>query len=133
MDARNSTTGGFSSDPSGVETHETVESTLLEMKRLFGRKWHPVVIHRLLRADSMGFSELKSDIDGISGKMLAESLTKLEEAGLIEREIESERPIRVEYALTDCGESLEPVLVEMIAWTRECVVDAGHGPDERGD
>lgn len=116
-----------------VETDETVEEALVSMKRLLGRKWHPIVVHRLLEDGSMRFSELKSDIDGISGKMLADSLDKLEAAGLIDRKIRNEKPVRVEYTLTDRGESLEPVLAEMVQWGRKHVTDLEFDSGDHSD
>lgn len=106
-----------------VETDETVQEALVSLKPLFGRRWHPVVVHRLLDSDSMRFSELKSSIDGISGKMLADSLDRLESAGLIDRKIRSEKPVRVEYVLTNRRESLDAVPAEMVRWSREHVTE----------
>lgn len=41
---------------------------------LIGKKWHPVIVHRLLEHGPSGFNELKADVDGISSKVLSESL-----------------------------------------------------------
>jgi DNA-binding HxlR family transcriptional regulator len=64
----------------------------------------------------MGFSTLKGRIDGISSKMLSETLTDLEEAGLVDRTQLTDQPVRVEYTLTDRGRSLESVITEMVKW-----------------
>lgn len=107
-------TGGWK----GTVAHP--EESLISMTDLFGRKWCPVVLFRLLRDGPMGFSELKRDIDGISGKMLAEGLETLETRyGLVERSVVSDRPFRVRYELTDRGESLGPLLGEMLVWATE--------------
>ncbi|MEF8788737.1 MAG: helix-turn-helix domain-containing protein [Haloarculaceae archaeon] len=107
-------TGGWK----GTAAHP--QESLISMTDLFGRKWCPVVLYRLLRDGPMGFSDLKRDIDGISGKMLTESLETLETGyGLVERSIVNDRPFRVAYEPTDRGESLDPLLGEMLAWAAE--------------
>ncbi|WP_134669593.1 winged helix-turn-helix transcriptional regulator [Halorussus marinus] len=86
---------------------------------ILGKKWHPVVIHRLLDGGPMGFNELKDDVDGVSSKVLSDSLDDLESKGLVDREIVSEKPVRVSYSLTDRGESLRPVISAMAEWGAE--------------
>jgi DNA-binding HxlR family transcriptional regulator len=86
---------------------------------LIGKKWHPVVVHRLLQGGPMGFNELKDDVDGISSKVLSDSLDDLEEKRLVNREIVSEKPVRVQYSLTERGESLESLIEEMRDWGTE--------------
>lgn len=90
---------------------------------LIGRKWHPVVIHRLLEHGPSGFNELKEDVDGISSKVLSESLEDLGEKQLVHREIISEKPVRVQYSLTRHGTSLKPVIDAMSDWGIEHVTD----------
>lgn len=89
------------------------------MREVFGRKWHLVVLYHLLSGESKRFSELQSEIAGISGKVLSESLSRLEETGVVDRSVVNERPVRVEYETTDQGEALEPVIAELIAIGRE--------------
>jgi DNA-binding HxlR family transcriptional regulator len=91
---------------------------------LIGKKWHPVVIHRLLDGGPMGFNELEADVDGISSKVLSDSLDDLEEKQLVDREIVSEKPVRVSYSLTEQGESLEPIIYDMRDWGMEHLVAA---------
>jgi DNA-binding HxlR family transcriptional regulator len=83
---------------------------------ILGRKWHPVIIHRLLREGPLGFNALKESVDGVSSKVLSDSLEDLEEHGLVDREIVSEKPFRVEYSLTQRGHSLEPIITAMREW-----------------
>ncbi len=92
---------------------------LLAVSDLFGRKWHGLVLYQL-HSGSMGFTDLKREIDGISGKMLAESLDALtEEYGVIERHEASDSPNRVEYALSPAGEELTPLLLALHDWGSE--------------
>jgi DNA-binding HxlR family transcriptional regulator len=86
---------------------------------IMGRKWHPVIIHRLLRKGPLGFNALKEAVDGVSSKVLSDSLEDLEEHGLVDRAIVSEKPFRVEYSLTERGQSLEPVVTAMREWGEE--------------
>jgi len=89
---------------------------LLSMQAVVGRKWQPVIVYHLLEAGPLGFSALKDRTDGISSKMLSESLDDLEAAGLVAREVVSDKPVRVEYALTEEGKSLEGLVHEMVSW-----------------
>lgn len=83
---------------------------------LIGKKWHPVIVHRLLEYGPSGFNELKQNVDGVSSKVLSDSLDDLEEKQLVDREIISEKPFRVQYSLTDHGRSLQPVIYAMRDW-----------------
>ncbi len=85
---------------------------------LIGKKWHPVIVHRLIEEGPHGFNSLKEDIGGISSKVLSESLEDLQEKNLVIREVVNEKPVRVEYHLTEAGKSLEPVIDEMMEWGR---------------
>lgn len=83
---------------------------------IIGKKWHPVIVHTLLEHGPMGFNALQRHVDGVSSKVLSESLEDLEEKRLLNRRVISETPFRVEYELTSHGESLEPVIESMIDW-----------------
>lgn len=83
---------------------------------LIGKKWHPVIVHRLLEYGPLGFNALKEEIDTISSTVLSNSLEDLEDNGLVNRAIVSEKPFRVEYSLTEQGASLEPVIEAMDEW-----------------
>lgn len=92
---------------------------------LIGKKWHPVIIHRLIKCGPLGFNALREEVDGISSKVLSDSLEDLEEKQLVDREIVSEKPVRVEYSLTELGASLEPVIYAMRDWGNEHLKEAG--------
>ena len=86
---------------------------------LIGKKWHPVIVHRLLEHGPLGFNALKAEIEAISSTVLSSSLEDLEDNDLVNRAIVSEKPFRVEYSLTEQGTSLEPVIKAMDAWGEE--------------
>lgn len=92
---------------------------------LLGKKYHPVIIHRLLEGEK-GFNDLKGSIPGLSSKVLSESLKDLRNKNLVEREVISERPKKVRYSLTKEGRSLKPILESMKEWADE---HAGNGRD----
>ncbi|WP_262180971.1 winged helix-turn-helix transcriptional regulator [Haloarcula laminariae] len=95
---------------------------------IIGKKWHPVIVHRLLENGPSGFNELKENVDGISSKVLSDSLEDLQEHGLVDREVVSEQPFRVQYSLTERGASLESVIGEMAAWGKEYLRPAESKP-----
>lgn len=104
---------------------ENPTEILLSMQDVVGRKWHPVILYLLSADGPLGFSTLKDRASGVSSKMLSESLDSLEADGLVAREIVSEQPFRVEYSLTDPGESLAAVVSDLVDWGGEnaAVVD----------
>ena len=91
---------------------------------IISKKWHPVIIHRLLEAGSAGFNELKKDVGGVSSKVLSESLEDLEEKGVVRREVISEKPFRVKYSLTERGEDLDDTINSMVEWGRDNLREA---------
>lgn len=92
---------------------------------IIGKKWHPVIIDRLLDHGPCGFSELEAAVDGISSKVLSDSLEDLQEKRLVEREVVSEQPFRVQYSLTDHGASLGPVIEAMREWGEQHLAEPG--------
>jgi len=101
---------------SSLPTSDRVDETLLAMQDVLGRKWHPPLVYHLLADGPMGFSDLQAAVDGISSKMLAESLDALESSGIVARRVLSERPVRVEYDLTERGAALDGVVGAMVEW-----------------
>ena len=84
-----------------------------------GRKWHPVIVHRLLRDGPQGFADLEAAIPEVSNTVPSDALDDLRETGLVEREVVSEEPFRVENRLIERGRSLEPVVTAMAQWARD--------------
>ena len=82
---------------------------------LIGGKWKLLIV-RNLRDRAWRFNELQRDLDVVSQKVLTDSLRSMEEDGLITRTVYPEVPPRVEYALSDLGKSLKPILDSMVAW-----------------
>jgi DNA-binding HxlR family transcriptional regulator len=84
---------------------------------LLGKRWTFQIIAQLL-ARSQSFQELVTHIQGISEKMLSERLKELDREGVIRRQVQEKRPIRVTYHLTEKGEALEPVIRAICVWSQ---------------
>ncbi|MFB6074047.1 MAG: winged helix-turn-helix transcriptional regulator [Haloarculaceae archaeon] len=91
---------------------------------IIGKKWHPLIVARLIEEGPLGFNDLKTEVDGISDKVLSESLDDLEERGLVDRTVIDEKPVRVEYSLTDLGAQLELVVTAMHDWGEKYLATA---------
>ena len=88
-------------------------------------KWTLLVI-RDLAAGSQRFCELERSLEGISPRTLSLRLRALEEQGVVERHTYPEVPPRVEYALTEKGKALVPLIEDMRAYGRRWLaVDSG--------
>jgi len=86
-----------------------------DVLRRVGEKWSVLVL-ALLSAGPRGFNELDRAVDGLSRRILTRTLRALESDGLVSRR---ETPHRVEYALTDLGRSLLPLVVAIGEWAEE--------------
>ena len=105
----------------------SVEATL----SVIGGRWKPVIMFKLM-AGMLRFNELRRLIPGVTQKMLTNQLRELEADGVIERRVYAEVPPRVEYRLTEHGETLRPLLLAMRDWGAEHMADAMEESDEPG-
>ena len=83
--------------------------------QMIGSKWKLLIMRNLL-ARPWRFNELKKDLVGISQKVLTDSLRSMEADGIITRTVYPEVPPRVEYALSELGESMRPIIKAMEVW-----------------
>lgn len=83
---------------------------------LIGGKWRLPIIWALSKNGTMRYNELKRNIHGITNMMLTQSLKELELDGIINRKQFIEIPPRVEYTLTENGQSLIPALLALAHW-----------------
>lgn len=81
-------------------------------------KWTAMVVVVLGRG-RLRFGDLRTAVDGISGKVLTETLRDLERDGLVERHVYAEMPPRVEYELTALGRTLHEPLMALNDWAEE--------------
>ncbi|MBC5787437.1 winged helix-turn-helix transcriptional regulator [Clostridium facile] len=91
-----------------------VETTLM----LIGDKWK-VLILRDLMPGTKRFGELKKSLGNVSQKVLTAQLRTMEANGLVNRKVYAEVPPKVEYSLTELGQSLKPILEAMQNWGEE--------------
>jgi DNA-binding HxlR family transcriptional regulator len=91
-----------------------------EMLDVLANKWSALAIG-LLENGPLRFGELRRGLQGISPKVLSSTMKKLEDAGLVEREVFAEVPPRVEYSLTPLGASAAGPLAMLRDWVDENV------------
>ena len=89
------------------------------------------MILRDLFTGTKRFGELKKSLNGISQKVLTANLRDMEKDGLLTRKAYAEVPPRVEYTLTDMGESLRPILAAMFDWGMAYKTQNGSPANER--
>lgn len=82
---------------------------------VIGGKWKPPILSRLVEGVKR-FGELQGLVPNITKKMLTQQLRELELDGIIKRNVYHQVPPKVEYSLTEYGESLKPVLAAMESW-----------------
>ena len=108
---------------------DTMEASMNEIKELpacpvettlslIGDKWKVLILRDLITGTKR-FGELKKSIGTVSQKVLTAQLRNMEENGLNHREVFAEVPPRVEYSLTELGQSLKPILDAMKNWGEE--------------
>lgn len=83
--------------------------------QIIGSKWKLLIMRNLL-ARPWRFNELKKDLEGISQKVLTDSLRSMEADGIVTRTVYAEVPPRVEYALSPLGKSMRPIIMAMRQW-----------------
>lgn len=93
---------------------------LAEFKRaihVLGGKWKLEILFALING-AVRFGALRRSIDGITQHMLTTQLRELEQDGLVSRTAFAEKPLRVEYELTDAAYGPLPAFKEMLSWSR---------------
>lgn len=79
-------------------------------------KWKIHILGTLLEAEKLGFMDLIREVEGIGTKMLSKELQDMEVNQLISRTVMNTKPITVQYALTEYGKTLKPVIDELANW-----------------
>lgn len=94
---------------------ELPECPVATTVQMVGSKWKLLIMRNLLQRP-WRFNELKKSLAGISQKVLTDSLRSMESDGIITRTVYPEVPPRVEYSLSDLGESMRPIIASMEEW-----------------
>ena len=83
---------------------------------LISGKWKPRILWKLHRDRVLRFGQLKRELTPVTPKMLTQQLRELEQDGLVDRKVYAEVPPKVEYSLSDFGQTLAPILDSISAW-----------------
>lgn len=96
---------------------------ILATGTLLGNRWVPAIVDRLLD-EPRRFVELRDALPGVSSKVLSDTLDRLVEQGVVERRRSTASHHPVQYALTERGRSLRPVVTAMRTWGDDQVARA---------
>jgi DNA-binding HxlR family transcriptional regulator len=86
---------------------------------LISGKWKIIIIYHLATEGTLRFSDINRLLPKITHKVLTTQIRELEEDGIVHRKVFPEVPPRVEYSLTNLGESLMPIVLMMYEWGKE--------------
>ena len=89
---------------------------------VIGGKWKPVIIWVLMEKP-LRFGELHKTIEGIALKVLSRQLKELAKDGIVNRKAYPEVPPRVEYSLSEKGESLSVIMNSLADWSRNNILE----------
>jgi DNA-binding HxlR family transcriptional regulator len=101
-------------------------------RQVLGRvanKWTMLVLNALSSEDVLRFSELRRRVEGVSQKVLTQTLRGLERDGLVTRTVHPTVPVTVEYRLTPLGQSLASAVSVIKAWAYENIEDVERARD----
>ncbi|MCH5201402.1 MAG: helix-turn-helix transcriptional regulator [Oscillospiraceae bacterium] len=101
-----------------LKKEELPECDVATTVQVIGNKWKLLILRNLL-VRSWRFNELHKSLEGISQKVLTESLRSMEADGIVIRTVYAEVPPRVEYSLSEMGETMRPILNAMEIWGKE--------------
>lgn len=87
-----------------------------ELLSIIGDKWSVLIMIHLGESGIMRFSELHTQVEGISKRILSLKLQNLEQNGFIQREVKAHYPPRVEYTLSPLGQALRDPLMALAHW-----------------
>ncbi len=90
-----------------------------KLQAVIGGKWKILILWYVAHYKVQRFGELKRRLAGITQSTLTKQLRELEADGFLHREIYQEIPPKVEYSLTEFGQSFVPVLEAMLSWSEK--------------
>jgi DNA-binding HxlR family transcriptional regulator len=100
----------------GSPTPESAADDVEEALKFIEGRWKLIILFRLFGGHVLRFSELQRAIPGISQKMLTQQLRQMERDGIVRRLVHRQVPPKVEYRLTDWGQTLCPALDALLQW-----------------
>lgn len=99
-----------------VYTPSTAAADVQEIIHLLEGRWKLLILFHLFDGKVQRYSDFEKLIPGISQKMLAQQLRKLEADGIVTRKVYPQVPPKVEYSLTEWGQALCPALDSLLHW-----------------
>ena len=100
-------------------TPNTAATGIEQAIAIFDGRWKLEILFQLFGGKVMRFSQLEQAIPGVTQKVLAQQLKQLERDGMLKRLVHAQVPPKVEYRLTQWGQSLCPALDALLAWSEE--------------
>jgi len=117
---------------SGVDHSGQVCATYQRAAEIIGRRWSGAILRALLE-DATQFCQVRAAVPDVSNRMLSERLREFEAEGIVKRLVIPERPVRVEYRLTEKGRALEGVVDAVAAWAEEWISGEETGDEQAAD
>src|ERR1051325_392473 len=99
-----------------AKTYDIQECPLACTLDLIGERWTLLILRDLLRHGPRRFQDFQASLPGMAPNILSARLKAMEDSGLVRRQRNNERPLRLEYLLTDKGKSLGPIVKAMREW-----------------
>jgi len=99
-----------------AKSYEIDDCPVARTLDLIGERWTLLLLRDLLLHGARRFQDFQASLPGIAPNTLSARLKSMEDSGLVRRQLYNERPPRLEYALTDKGKSLGPVVRAMRDW-----------------
>jgi DNA-binding HxlR family transcriptional regulator len=88
---------------------------------ILGDKWTILVVRDMMFLGKRLYKELADSPENIPSNILAERLKRLEACGIIDRQPYQDKPVRHAYSLTEKGEALRPLLIELVKWGNDYI------------
>ncbi len=82
---------------------------------LLGKRWTALILRSLIEGPRR-FTKIKAYVEGVSDRLLSERLQEMEEAGVVVRRVQAQRPVLIEYSLTAKGADLRRVVEAIQGW-----------------
>ncbi len=85
--------------------------------KIVGKKFTIHILRNMILLNQTRFSEFLDSVEGINPKTLSVRLREMEKSGLIKRKVHTNTPIRIEYSITEKGEALKSIIMQMAAFS----------------
>ncbi len=99
---------------------------MASLQAVLGGKWKILILWYVSFYKVQRFGQLMRRLEGITQSSLTKQLRELERDGFLHREVYGEVPPRVEYSLTELGQSFQPILEQMLQWSAERLCPPGY-------